>query len=214
MTMRYPAISELPSTVATRISQIRSNVGGGTVIRPQAETAIAATDGLLLRLKRRQIFRVGFLAATLLALAELGGAFPLFFRIIKIEGLGAKVPAGNKADILASFQATNDEPILNQQGRFFLTHGPGAIVAAYRKCVHLGCTVPWNKAEDQFHCPCHGSLYEKRTALMTRNPAPHGLDLFHITEVNGVLVVDTNPLNVMKRLDNKWHPEHVEIADS
>jgi len=183
------------------------------VIRPQASTA-AARVGPLARIKRRQIIRIGFFITTLYALAELGGAFPLFFRVIKIEGLGAKVVAGNKADILARFQATKDEPILNQEGRFFLIHGPAAIAAAYRKCVHLGCTVPWNKAEDQFHCPCHGSLYEKRTALMTRNPAPYGLDLFHIADVNGVLIVDTNPLNVMKRVDNKWHPEHVEVADA
>jgi cytochrome b6-f complex iron-sulfur subunit len=183
------------------------------MIRPHTETAVGA-GGLLSRIKRRQLLRIGFLTATLLAITELSAAFLPFFRVIKIEGLGAKVPAGKKADILARFQGTNDEPILNQEGRFFLIHGPGAIAAAYRKCVHLGCTVPWNKAEDQFHCPCHGSLYEKKTALKTGGPAPRGLDLFHIADVNGVLVVDTNPLNLMIRDDNKWHTDQVEIPDA
>jgi len=106
------------------------------------------------------------------------------------------------------------EPILNTQGRFFLIHGPGAIVAAYRKCVHLGCAVPYSKSEAQFHCPCHGSLYDKLTALKKGGPAPRGLDLFHITEVSGALVVDTNPLTVMKRPNNEWDPSQVEIPDA
>jgi hypothetical protein len=59
----------------------------------------------------------------------------------------------------------------------------------------------------------HGSLYNKRTALKTGGPAPRGLDLFHIAEVNGALVVDTNPLNLMRRPDNVWHADQVEVAD-
>ena len=183
------------------------------MIRPHSDTAVA-TGGLLSRIKRRQLLRIGFLTATLLAVGELSAVFLPFFWVIKIEGLGAKVPAGKKADILSKFQSSKDEPILNQEGRFFLIHAPGAIAAAYRKCVHLGCTVPWNRAEDQFHCPCHGSLYEKHAALKIGGPAPRGLDLFHIADVNGVLVVDTNPLNLMVRDDNKWHPEHGEIPDA
>jgi cytochrome b6-f complex iron-sulfur subunit len=184
------------------------------VIRPHDDTSIVA-GGLLQRVKRRQLLRIGFLTATLLAITELSAAFVPFFKVIKIEGLGAKIPAGKKADILAKFQATGDEPILNAEGRFFLIHGPGAIAAAYRKCTHLGCTVPWQKSEDQFHCPCHGSLYEKTTALVIGGPAPRGLDLFHIAETaTGSLVVDTNPLNVMKRPNNQWDPAQVEVADA
>ncbi|CAM9494810.1 unnamed protein product, partial [Choristocarpus tenellus] len=28
-------------------------------------------------------------------------------------------------------------------------------------CTHLGCVVPWNKAENKFICPCHGSQYNR-----------------------------------------------------
>lgn len=183
------------------------------MIRPHEDTSIVH-GGLVSRIKRRQLLRVGFLTATVLAVGEVLGILPVFIRVIKIEGLGAKVPAGKKADILAAFSKTNDEPILNTQGRFFLLHPPGGIVAAYRKCTHLGCTVPWNKAEDQFHCPCHGSLYDKSYALVTGGPAPRGLDLFHVAEVNGALLVDTNPLNLLVRADNKWHPEQIEVTDA
>jgi Rieske Fe-S protein len=183
------------------------------VIRPHEDTTLAQ-GGVISRVKRRQLLRIGFLTATLLATGELLGVLPVFIRVIKIEGLGAKIPAGKKADILATFARTNDEPILRTEGRFFLIHAPGAIAAAYRKCPHLGCAVPYIKAENQFHCPCHGSLYDKKTAVRTGGPAPRGMDLFHIEDVNGTLVVNTNPLQLMVRSDNKWHAEHVEIPDA
>ena len=173
-----------------------------------------AQGGLISRVKRRQLLRIGFLTATLLATGELLGVLPIFIRVIKIEGLGAKIAAGKKADILTQFKSTNDTPILNTQGRFFLIHAPGAIAAAYRKCVHLGCAVPYLPSENQFHCPCHGSLYDKNTALKKGGPAPRGLDLFHVEEVNGALVVNTNPLQVMVRGDNQWHPDQVEVPDA
>jgi cytochrome b6-f complex iron-sulfur subunit len=183
------------------------------MIRPHEDTALAQGT-VISRVKRRQLLRIGFLTATLIATGELLGVLPVFIRVIKIEGLGAKIPAGKKADILATFGRTNDEPILRNEGRFFLIHGPGAIAAAYRKCPHLGCAVPYTKAENQFHCPCHGSLYDKKTALRTGGPAPRGMDLFHIEDQAGTLIVDTNPLNLMVRANNQWNPDHVEIPDA
>ena len=183
------------------------------MIRPHEDTSIVH-GGLVSRIKRRQLLRVGFLTATVLATGELLGILPVFIKVIKIEGLGAKVPAGKKADVLSTFKTGNDDPILNTVGRFFLIHGPGAIAAAYRKCTHLGCTVPFVKSEDQFHCPCHGSTYDKKTALKTGGPTPRGLDLFHIAETNGALIVDTNPLSLLVRSDNEWHADQVEVKDA
>jgi cytochrome b6-f complex iron-sulfur subunit len=182
------------------------------VIRPSS--AFAAPGGLIARVRRRQALRFGFLATAGVAAAALVGALPAFVRVIKIEGLGARIPAGHKADILATFARTNDTPILNMPGRFFLLHAPGAIVAAYRKCTHLGCAVPYVASEQQFHCPCHQSQYDKSTALKVFGPTPRGLDLFHIEEVNGALVVNTNPLEVMVRKNNLWDPAHVEVRDA
>ena len=82
------------------------------------------------------------------------------------------------------------------------------------RCTHLGCAVPFAGDEDRFHCVCHQSTYDKHTALKTNGPAPRGLDLFHIAEVNGSLIVNTNPLDVMRRDDNMWHPEQVEVLDA
>jgi cytochrome b6-f complex iron-sulfur subunit len=164
------------------------------------------------RLQRRQILRVGFAAAVALSVTELAAAIAPYLRVTRIIGLGAPVAVGTASEILKQFAATNDRPILFREGRFFLLHAPGGIIAAYRKCTHLGCTVPFSVATDRFECPCHGSRYDKRTATVLRTPAPRPLDLFHITQLpSGALVVDTNPLNVMTR--SEWDSAQLEIRE-
>ena len=164
------------------------------------------------RIRRRQILRVGFATAVVLIATELVAAIAPYLRVTRIIGLGAPVAVGTAADILAEFARTNDRPILFREGRFFLLHAPGGIIAAYRKCTHLGCTVPFSTATDRFECPCHGSRYDKRTAAVLRTPAPRPLDLFHITEEpGGVLIVDTNPLTAIKR--DEWDGRQLEIRE-
>src|SRR5207245_9701661 len=166
------------------------------------------------RWRRRAILRFGFLGALGLAATEIGALVAPFIRVNRIEGLGNPVAVGTKAQVLEQLAATNDRPSLFSQGRFFLLHAPGGIVAAYRKCTHLGCAVAWSDAEGGFHCPCHGSQYDKRTAGALRIPAPKPLQLFHITEnPEGQLVVDTNPLRVIDRT-GEWDPSVIEISDS
>lgn len=163
------------------------------------------------RVGRRSILRAGFLAAAGLAVAELASAVAPFLRVQQLPGLGAKVRIGRLDEVLATFAGTGDHPILNREGRFFLLHAPGGVVAAYRKCTHLGCMVPFSEFEDRFHCPCHQSVYDKRTGVVISGPAPKPLQLFHIREEEGALVVDTNPLNVIDRPENRWDPAHLEI---
>jgi cytochrome b6-f complex iron-sulfur subunit len=166
------------------------------------------------RVGRRQLLKLGFFGGVSLAGVELGSAVVPFLQVRKIVGLGVPVNVGPRSRILSAFKATNDEPILFRQGHFFLLHAPGAIVAAYRKCTHLGCAVPWSAAEDRFHCPCHQSQYDKHTAIVIDGPAPKPLQLFHITEADGELFVDTNPLRVIDRRENHWDPTVIEIPDA
>jgi nitrite reductase/ring-hydroxylating ferredoxin subunit len=165
------------------------------------------------RIDRRKALRYGFFGALTLAGAEIAASVVPFMQVRKIIGLGVPVNVGPKAQVLAAFAESGDAPILFRQGHFFLLHAPGGIVAAYRKCTHLGCAVPWVAAEDRFHCPCHQSQYDKHTAVVIDGPAPKPLQLFHITEKDGELVVDTNPLNVIDRRANRWDPSVIEIAD-
>ena len=173
------------------------------MIRPSSVTAT--------RLQRRQLLRIGFAGVLILGVTELVAAIAPYLRVTRITGLGAPVAVGTAAEILAQFARTNDRPILFREGRFFLLHAPGGIIAAYRKCTHLGCTVPFNSQKDFFECPCHGSRFDKNTAVVLRSPAPKPLQLFHISESpTGVLIVDTNPLNVIDR-GQEWDDRHLEI---
>lgn len=46
-------------------------------------------------------------------------------------------------------------------------------------CTHLGCTFPWNAYDQQFQCPCHGSLYDPEGSVV-RGPAPLPLKIVHV----------------------------------
>ena len=85
------------------------------------------------RWRRRTILRAGFLSAASVAVAELTAMVAPFIRVNRITGLGDRVAVGTKAQVLEMFSATNDRPILFREGRFFLLHPPGGIIAAYRK---------------------------------------------------------------------------------
>jgi cytochrome b6-f complex iron-sulfur subunit len=64
------------------------------------------------------------------------------------------------------------------------------MLALWQKCTHLGCAVPYVEDEGQFHCPCHGSLFNN-VGEVTGGPAPRPLDTFPITIKGGEVWVDT-----------------------
>jgi len=55
------------------------------MIRPHTDSTF---QGLLGRIKRRQLFRLGFLAGTLLAVTEITALTVPFIKVNKIHGLG------------------------------------------------------------------------------------------------------------------------------
>lgn len=104
---------------------------------------------------------------------------------IQPGAFGSKVTAGQAAE----FQPGSVSHI--QQGRFFISRlEDGGMLALWQRCTHLGCTVPWRQDEDQFHCPCHSSLYNRKGEVIG-GPAPRPLDIFPIEIVDGQVIVDT-----------------------
>jgi len=126
-------------------------------------------------------------------------------------GFGTKITAGNYNDILAQIGPDGGfKPLFNSEGRFWLTYYEGTgdepvytavnaietkIQALYRKCVHLGCSVPHCSKSMLFECPCHGSKYRLHGEY-SGGPAPRGLDRFPIALDGDKVVVDTGSVQV------------------
>ena len=59
-------------------------------------------------------------------------------------------------------------------------------------CTHLGCTVKYFGTDNQFHCPCHGSVFANDGKVI-HGPAPRPLDWLEVTmSRDGQLLVDKN----------------------
>ena len=62
-------------------------------------------------------------------------------------------------------------------------------------CTHLGCTFPWNANDQQFQCPCHGSLYAPDGRVI-RGPAPLPLKIVHVAvKDNAIWIYPWNELD-------------------
>lgn len=126
-------------------------------------------------------------------------------------GFGTKIAVGDHSELLAKVgPEAGFKPIFVPEGRFWLTYYAGTgdapvyaavgavetqLQALYRKCVHLGCSVPHCAASMLFECPCHGSKYRLHGEHL-EGPAPRGLDRFPVVVEGGKVTVDTGKLQV------------------
>jgi cytochrome b6-f complex iron-sulfur subunit len=130
------------------------------------------------RTTRRDFLRWTVAGAGTFFLAEAAAGFVAFFWPLKTGAFGSKILVDP-----ANIPAVGKDPIVNREGRFWLINNDDGALALYWKCVHLGCTVPWNSSEGDFHCPCHGSVYDRHGNHIA-GPAPRALDSMEI-EVDG-----------------------------
>jgi cytochrome b6-f complex iron-sulfur subunit len=178
--------------------------------QPIAARAIAVDTPIAKPLPRRELItrRVFLLGGffSLLGLAVVGLAgIPLDFVWPRnVKGFGG--PINVTPDRIP---AAGGDPIVIPEGKFFVlnlepgetTTGvetPGGVLALWRKCPHLGCSVPWNPSfefqgvKGWFRCPCHNSTYTKDGGVLVFGPAPRSLDVFPVeVQSDGGLVVQT-----------------------
>lgn len=155
--------------------------------RPPAPAAGAAADGI----SRRQLLRSGMFGTVGLFMTQaLVGAGVMFWPA-KVSGFGGKVVVPKKLDEIKP----GDPPIKVREGKFWLSRlETGNVMALYWKCPHLGCTVPWAQDENLFHCPCHGSLYN-RTGQNVGGPAPRPMDYMEVEiQKDGTIIVNTGKI--------------------
>jgi cytochrome b6-f complex iron-sulfur subunit len=153
--------------------------------------------GSMRRVTRRSFLRNTVLGSISVVLLQVVGGFVYFFWPNKTGAFGTVITVS--AD---SIPAPGASPYVNQAGKFYIINNePDGALAIYWKCVHLGCTVPWNEGEGDFHCPCHGSVYD-RFGVRIAGPAPRPLDLMALTfDAQGNAVVDTGDVIVRSEYD-------------
>jgi cytochrome b6-f complex iron-sulfur subunit len=148
------------------------------------------------KIARRGFVRNAALGAVLVILAQLGGGFVRFFWPNKTGAFGKALTVA-----ASNIPAVDGEPYRNTQGKFYLVHTQDGLMALYWKCPHLGCTVPWVAGENQFHCPCHGSIYSY-DGNRIGGPAPRPMDYMAVTvQPTGDVVVDTGDIRTRSAYD-------------
>jgi cytochrome b6-f complex iron-sulfur subunit len=187
----------------------REVVMAAPVPRPYGVVERQPVGELSRRAFMRRMLGVG---AGILALEFIGGTIAFLWPQLR-SGLGAKIPIGTLAEIVAK-QASfaNGWPYAVAPARSFLINVPAAeelalghdasvpnptadqLLALYRKCPHLGCQVPGLCDElKRFTCRCHGSTYNIVGEKLKQGPAQRGMDRFAVEiDANGVVVIDTS----------------------
>lgn len=145
---------------------------------------------------RRDFLKLAWTGLGALALLETTGMAVAFSLPRIAEGeFGSVVTVGPVDD----FPPNSVTPF--NQARFYLSRlADGGFLALYRKCTHLGCSVPWEQPDNQFLCPCHASAFDARGDVLNP-PAPRALDLFPVIIEDGVVKVDTGTVIQRDRFD-------------
>lgn len=149
-------------------------------------------------ISRRDFLRKGMYGTIGISVAAQAGILGVMFWPAKVSGFGSVVKAGKLEDFKVG------QVRVVREGKFYLSRLPDGVMALYWRCVHLGCTVPWVPAEDKFHCPCHGSIYDK-TGQNLAGPAPRPLDFMAVQIRDGEIYVDTGKITERVKHD----PSHV-----
>ena len=142
---------------------------------------------------RRAFLRNAVLGSVGVVSALSAGSFVAFFWNNKTGAFGGEIPVP-----LELVPPVGEAPYRNQGGKFYIINNEDGALAIYWKCVHLGCTVPWNEDNDQFICQCHGSVYN-RVGERVAGPAPRPLDLFPMTIDGSNVIVNTDPEGAIVR---------------
>ncbi|MEW5870637.1 MAG: Rieske 2Fe-2S domain-containing protein [Chloroflexota bacterium] len=145
-------------------------------------------------LTRRQFLGVAWLGSVALLALQSVVSLTRFLKPVSSGGFGGLVYAG-KVD---EFPIGSVNRVLS--GRFYLVRNEEGFLALWQRCTHLGCAIPWEEGENQFHCPCHGSLFNT-VGEVTGGPAPRPMDYFPVTIRSGEVWVDTSKPTERTRYD-------------
>jgi cytochrome b6-f complex iron-sulfur subunit len=152
-------------------------------------------------LSRSQFLGIAWGGSAALVFAQIGVAILKFIEPVSGSGFGGIIYAGK----IEEFTINSINRIL--AGRFYVSRTENGIIALWQKCTHLGCSVPWVEEEGQFHCPCHGSLFDNVGDVLG-GPAPRPLDFFPVEIRSEEVWVDTS----LPTERSKHDPSHITGA--
>ena len=192
-----------PESAAVAATPAAPRASAATVETPIAKPVPAR--GVL---TRRLFILGGFWSTLALAVVGLTGPSLDFWWPRTVAGAARKVVVSSDR-----VPKVGDDPVAIPEGRFFLVNlaagttpngenTPGGLLALWRKCPHLGCTVPWRPdftflgRTGWFRCPCHGSTYTKEGGILVAGPAPRPLDIFELEVQSDKSVVVTTGVTV------------------
>lgn len=86
------------------------------------------------------------------------------------------VPEGTPTKM--TFEYVDQEAFLGRNSFYdiwVIKHSDNEAVVFSPLCTHLSCRYNWNSSENEFACPCHGSVFDKSGKVIS-GPAPRPLD--------------------------------------
>lgn len=137
------------------------------------------------KLERRQFLGLAWAGSLAVLGAQTLAALTRFLKPVSSGGFGGLIYAGR----VDEFPVGSINRILS--GRFYLVRNEQGFLALWQRCTHLGCAVPYDEAAQQFHCPCHGSIFND-LGEVSGGPAPRPLDFFPVVLRDGEVWVDTS----------------------
>ncbi|MDQ3618602.1 MAG: ubiquinol-cytochrome c reductase iron-sulfur subunit [Actinomycetota bacterium] len=212
--------TETGSTSSSQPESSPDEPGKEVTVEKVAEKQRKPLTSGQLAVSRRQFLNRAWTASFSAFLGFFGMATLSFLWPKLTGGFGTTITVGDQEELLKQIGPEgNFKPLFVPEGRFWLTYYEGTgdapvylavgaveakMQALYRKCVHLGCSVPHCEKSSLFECPCHGSKY-RLSGEFYGGPAPRGLDRFPISISGGKVVVDTGDTQIgPPRGTNTW----------
>jgi menaquinol-cytochrome c reductase iron-sulfur subunit len=78
--------------------------------------------------------------------------------------------------------------IVSEKAIYILPKKDGLLRVLSPICPHLGCSIPWIEAKQQFVCPCHTAIFTLDGSRVS-GPAPRSMDDLESRIENGMLKV-------------------------
>jgi menaquinol-cytochrome c reductase iron-sulfur subunit len=78
--------------------------------------------------------------------------------------------------------------VVSSQSVYVTRGASGELKVLSAICPHLGCSVSWQKTQDEFVCPCHGGRFSSAGKHIS-GPPPRGMDPLPNKVVDGNLMV-------------------------